>query len=256
MNDIKARKFYIRHREGYPETEMQDCARRGMWEQNVETAAFEWTDDIDNMADLGPEVGIAGYIGDIWRGLKKLGVPIPPNVDYPEKLTDFLGRKIWQGTLGEVRASTSPLFVKPVEQKLFTGFLWQGASDFQSRRRVVTHPDETPCWISEPAQMVAEFRSMILYRRILDVRRYKGDWSKAPSRDIIEAAVRAMGRKAPHSYCLDWAVTDDGRTILVEMNEGYAFGHYGASHINYAKMLAARWWQLVSGKDVEGPHAD
>lgn len=251
MNEIRATKFYVRHREGYPETEMQEYARRGMWEQNVETAPFEWIDDVDSMEDLGPEVGVAGYIGDVHRGLAKLGAAVPPNVDYPGELTEFLGRRVWRGVLGEVRAAVSPLFVKPVEHKLFTGFLWQGQQDASSRRRVVTHPDDTPCWIADPVEMVAEYRSMILYRRVVDCRRYKGDWSKAPSRDVVEAAVRAMGRRAPHAYCLDWAVLSDGRTVLVEMNEGYAFGHYGMSAQNYAKMLAARWWQMVTeGRDA------
>lgn len=250
MNDVKARKFYVRHREGYPETEMQEYARRGMWELNVETKPFEWVDDIDAMEDLGPEVGIAGYIGDVHRGLARLGVPVPPPVDYPEELAEFLGRRVWQGTLGEVRGTLAPVFIKPLEHKLFNGFLWEGQQDAVSRRRVLTVPDSTPCWLSEPVQIEAEFRSMVMYRKVLDVRRYKGDWAKAPSRDVVESAVRAMGRRAPHAYCLDWAVLADGRTVLVEMNEGYAFGHYGMSHLSYARMLAARWWQIATGQDA------
>lgn len=103
MSDIEATKFYIRHREGYPETEMQDYARRGFWTLGVETATFEWVDDIKSLEDLGPTVGIAGYIGDVYEGLKKLGKEIPATIDYPEVLGEFLGRKIWTGTLGDVR---------------------------------------------------------------------------------------------------------------------------------------------------------
>lgn len=244
MNEIEATKFYIRHREGYPETEMQDYARRGMWTLNVETAPFEWIDDIDEFHDLGPNVGIAGYIGDVHRGLKVLNKPIPLNVDYPEVLTEFLGRKIWISTLEEVRASINKVFVKPREHKAFTGFVW--LNDKESRGRIVTQHDDCPVFISEPVNFVAEYRTFILYRKIIDCRRYKGDWSVAPNRDVVESAVKTMGRRALHAYCLDFGITDDGRTLLVEMNEGYAFGHYGLHPVSYARMLSARWKEMTS----------
>jgi hypothetical protein len=215
-----------------------------MWMLNVETQPFERIEDIDGFNDLGPTVGVAGYIGDVHRALNKLGLPIPPNVDYPEALTEFLGRKIWRGTLAEVRASITPLFVKPCEHKAFSGFVWR--ADQESRMRIVTHADETDVYIAEPLDIVVEYRSFIYFRKVIDCRRYKGDWSVAPSRDVVEAAVKAMGREAPHAYCLDWGVTADGKTFLVEMNEGYAFGHYGLQPVSYARMLSARWKQMTS----------
>jgi hypothetical protein len=243
QEQIEADKFYIRYREGLPETEMQDAARRGFWTMGVETAPFEWVDDIDAMADLGPTVGVAGYIGDVWRGLRKLGKPIPPALDYPPELTDWLGRRVWKSTLDDVRRSIVPTFVKPEVQKQFTGFVWR--ADQESRRRIVCEPDETVVWCSEPVEFVAEYRACILYERVIGCRLYKGDWGQAVSRHMVESAVKAMGNKAPHAYCLDFGVTDDGRTLLVEANEGYAFGHYGLSAVSYARMLSARWYELA-----------
>ena len=244
MNDIEATKFYIRHRDGYPEMEMQDCARRGFAALNVETAPYHWIDDVDDMQDLGPTVGVAGYIGDVWKALKKLGKPIPPALDYPKELEEFLGRKVWASTLDEVRATVEPVFVKPVEQKAFTGFLYK--PDGQSRWRVVSHPGELPVWCSEPVEFVSEYRAFILYRKIVGCRLYKGDWSVVPARATVEAAVKAMGRKALHAYALDFGVTSDGRTLLVEANEGYALGHYGLQDVTYARILSARWHELTS----------
>lgn len=243
MSNIDATKFYIRHREGYPETEMQEYARRGFWTLGIETAPFTWIDDIDSLEDLGSTVGVAGYIGDVHRGLTKLGKSIPPNIDYPPSLHEFLGRKIWAGTLNEVRGSVSKLFVKPREHKLFTGFVWHPL-DRDSRMRVVIQHDDCPVWIAEPVEFVSEYRSFILNQDIIDVRKYKGDWSKAPDRDIVERAVKAM-ESPPHAYCLDWGVTSDGRTLLVEMNEGFAFGHYGLHPVSYARMLSARWMEMT-----------
>lgn len=44
--------------------------------------------------------------------------------------------------------------------------------------------------------------------------------------------------------------TDDGRTLLVEVNDGYALGCYGLQHNLYAKLLAARWAELVGVPDA------
>ncbi len=242
---IEATKFYVRHRGGYPETEMQDYARRGFWAINVETEPFESAGAIDGMSDLGPDVGVAGYIGDVWRALRKLGRDIPPPLDYPEPLAPYLGRRVWQSTLGAVRDEAGPVFVKPIVQKAFTGFVWVG--DQASRMRVVTIHDETPVLCSDPLDLVAEHRAFVLDGEILDVRRYRGDWGKAPARNVVEAAAAAMKGSAPRAYCTDWGVTAEGSTVLVEANEGYAFGHYGLHPVLYARMLSARWHELVTG---------
>ncbi len=244
MKNIEATKFYVRHREEYPETEMQDCARRGMWTLNVETKPYYWINDIDLMTDLSRTVGVAGFIGDVHHALRKMGKPIPENVDYPDELTEFLGRNIIIGTLDELRMHPGkPMFIKPLEHKAFSGFVWDGGK--VSRSRIVTHGDETKVFMCEPLTFVSEFRSFILYDQVIDCRLYKGDWSKAPDRVVVESAVKKMKKSSPMAYCLDWGVTDTGKTLLVEMNEGYAFGGYGLSHVSYAQMLSARWHEMT-----------
>jgi hypothetical protein len=245
MNPPKATKFYVRHREGYPETTLQDSARRGFWELGIETNPYEWIDDIDSIEDLGPTVGVAGYIGDVHRALTKLGKPIPPVVDYPTPLEKFLERKLFKGLLEDVRQSHYPWFIKPLEHKLFSGLLWL-PNDPESRRKTVTLADDVEIWISEPVNFVSEYRSFILDHAILDCRHYKGDWAKAPDRSTVEEAVQLMKGTAPTAYSLDWGVTDSGKTLLVEMNEGYSLGTYGLNPVFYARMLSARWFEMTS----------
>jgi hypothetical protein len=246
--NVEATKFYIRHREGYPETELQDYARRGFWTMGIETASFEWVDDIDELNDLGPTVGIAGYIGDIHRGLKRAGSPIPQNIDYPEPLRHLLHRSVVRGTLADVRRVTNSVFVKPeLDHKLFTGFVW--SNDELSRRKIVTCPDDISVWISEPITIISEYRTFILNNEVLDCRRYKGDWGKCPNHKIVDQAVKDMSHIAPAAYCIDFGITDKGQTILVEMNEGFSMGHYGLHPVQYARMLSARWFELASNKE-------
>ena len=97
--------------------------------------------------------------------------------------------------------------------------------------------------------MESEYRAMILHGDIIDVRRYKGDWSLAPDRETVEDS-----GSAPASYTLDFAVErsfDDiewmsiNKTVLVEANDGFAFGNYGLLPEAYASCLAARWKEMV-----------
>ena len=240
---IEATKFYVRHREGYPELEMQDVARRGFLAMGVEVAPYEWGDDVfERMDDLGPTVGIAGYIGDVWKALDRLGVPHPEPVDYPEELRPFLGRSIHQATLGEVTRSVARVFVKPVQHKFFTGFVWDNTRT--SRMRIVTVPPETPVWVSDVVEFAAEFRCFVLDGEVLDVRRYNGDWWRTPDPEVVGSAVDATYRSS-RALALDFGVTRDGRTLLVEKNDGFALGTYGLGHTHYARMLSARWHELT-----------
>ena len=133
------------------------------------------------------------------------------------------------------------VFIKPIEQKLFTGFVWNG--DEVSRRRICTHGNEVKIFTCEALKIVSEYRSFILDFEVLDCRRYKGDWNIAPNKSIVNTAV-AMMAGFPRAFCLDWGILESGETILVEMNEGYAFGHYGMAPDLVARMLSARWNEM------------
>jgi|SRR5690606_3256643 len=248
-------KAYIRFKGNVPETQLTALAYEGFSKLGAECVPFYWVDEIDSMEDLGPETLICGYIGDIHWGLKKLGKPIPPALDYPESLKPFFGREIIETTLGEVRRAvhneSQQVFIKPVEHKAFTGFVYDGGP--VSRRRVVMFDDATPVYRSDVIPMVSEYRCVILAGNIIDVRRYNGDWAVAPHRDDVEAAVDAYQKSgtAPICYTLDVAfVPVDGglhgaNTVVVEVNDGFAFGHYGMQPEAYASCLAARWKEMT-----------
>lgn len=243
---VETRKLWVRYREGVPETEMQYLAHEGCRQLGLETEAFTWVDDVDEkMHDLGPDVGISGYIGDVWHALKRVGKDPPEPVDYPDELVAYLGRAVERTTVRAVRNTIKPIFVKPVEHKVFTGFVHK--CDGASRMRLVSCADDVPCWTSEVIDFVSEHRVFVLRGEILDVRRYKGDWAVAPSRAIVEQAVAAWKSK-PEACCLDFGVTRSSETLLVEANDGFSFGAYGLAATAYVRMISARWNQLVTGR--------
>lgn len=240
-------KFYIRFRGEFPETELMAHAKQGLETLGAEVVPFYYGDDIDSMEDLGPETGVIGYICDVKRALDKLNKPMPAELDYPDSLKPWYHRKITQGTICNIINSTETLFIKPTEQKLFTGFVWKGCTDRESRMRIVTIPNNTPIWISEVVDFVSEYRCVIRDGKIVDVRRYKGDWSIAPNRIDVECAVKNFisSGESPTVCCIDFGIMKSGATAIVEVNDGFAFGHYGMNPVEYAKCLATRWYELA-----------
>ena len=53
--------------------------------------------------------------------------------------------------------------------------------------------------------------------------------------------VELMKLEANRAYCLDVGCLEDRSTLLVEVNDGYAFGAYGLRPELYMKMISARW---------------
>ncbi len=189
---------------------------------------------------------VVGGIGSCHAVMRRLGVQIP-RINYPESLRPFLGRKLWQSTIDQVSNDPEswPLFVKPVEDKRFTGKAILGISDLVGCGTSGENP-EVIC--SEVVDFKAEWRCFVRYREILDVRPYKGDWRLHFDPSIIERAVKDYS-DAPAGYGIDFGVTGDGRTLLVEVNDGYALGSYGLQHDLYAQLLAARWSELMGVDD-------
>jgi hypothetical protein len=243
------RKCYIRHRESLPDNAQHYASLTGFHELGVEVVPFYGFGDIDGLDDLGPEVGIHGFVGDTFAALKLIGMPLPEPIDYPEELRGFLQRRVWQTTLDAVTSGGGMIvgnFIKPVRHKLFTGRVWTGSiADRLATEGTPGVAADEPVWCSHPVNFVAEFRCFVLDDKVLDVRRYKGDWSKAPDRHKVARAVMAYS-SAPVAYALDWGVTDDGMTLLVEVNDAFALGAYGMDPVLYARMISARWEQLAS----------
>jgi hypothetical protein len=147
-------------------------------------------------------------------------------------------------TLGRVRASGRVVFVKPITaRKLFAGLILR--DDAAIRRRLIHVEDSTEVWACDPVEFVSEYRVFVLDHEIVDVRRYRGDFARAPSREVVERATTDLRAVAPCAYAIDFGITDDGRTLLVEMNDGFSFGTYGLAPTLTARILSARWNELA-----------
>lgn len=187
---------------------------------------------------------VVDFVDESRQALEHLGVALPAVPTYPGDLARFLGRKIWASTINRVAASPEewPVFVKPRDDsKNFTGVLVRSTRDLIG----CGDPEyNTPVWCSAPLRFLREWRCFVRSGEIVDVRPYKGDWRVHHDSAVIEDAVSAW-KEQPQGCALDFGLDEHRRTVLVEVNDGFALGAYGLLPIEYARLLAARWTELV-----------
>ncbi|MBA4192006.1 MAG: DUF4343 domain-containing protein [Planctomycetaceae bacterium] len=209
---------------------------------------FEWPQLRDGLIDVTPSTLVVGGVSTVLHALRLLGAA-PPTIDFPDSLLAYLGRQVRATTLGEVRGLLSgdapePLFVKPREiHKAFTGYV---LSAFRDLIPTAHFPDEMAVWASETVDFVSEWRYFVRGHEIIGVGHYNGDPFLHPDAVTVKKAVADYRVEAPVAYGIDFGVTADGRTVLVEVNDGYSLGHVGMRPVPYANMLEDRWMELVT----------
>ena len=237
-------KVYVQsHENGIPHNYNFMNAYQGFYEMGFEVVPFH---DNDKFQESNKEDVVVGYVGTVRARLADFGI-ITPEMDYPDELQKYLGRKIWQTKMNEVNNNQDcwPVFVKPLEDKQFTGVVVRSPKDLIGCGIQGVNQD---VYCSEIVKFEAEWRCFVRYGHILSVRPYKGDWRKHYDYKEIENAVKEF-TSAPAGYAIDFGLTDDGRTLLIEVNDGYALGCYGLFYIDYAKLLSARWAELTGTED-------
>ena len=218
-------------------------AYQGFYEMGFEIVHFY---NNNTLCESNKEDIVVGYVGTVRSRLQDFEI-ITPEMDYPNELQEYLGRRIWKTKMNDVNNNPNnwPVFVKPIEDKQFTGIVVHSAKELigcgiQGVNQSV--------YCSEIVNFVAEWRCFVRYGKILGVKPYKGDWRKHYDYRIIENAVNDF-KSAPVGYAIDFGLTSDGRTLLIEVNDGYSLGCYGLFYIDYAKLLSARWSELTDTKD-------
>ena len=218
----------------------------GFKAMGVETVPYFNSHEIDAVTR---EDIVVGGIGACQYVLKQFHITVP-HINYPEALQPYMGRGVWNSTIGKVNCDVEswPVFVKSVEDKQFTGVVVRSANDLSG---FGIDGDDTPVLCSEPVHFIAEWRCFVRYGEVLDLRPYKGDWNVAPNFKTIQSAIDAY-TDAPAGYGIDFGLTEDGKTLLVEVNDGYGLGCYGLHHALYAQLLSARWSELMGVDDPFG----
>ncbi|MEY8562658.1 ATP-grasp domain-containing protein [Eggerthellaceae bacterium 3-80] len=189
---------------------------------------------------------VVGGIGLCQLVMRRFGVEVP-RINYPDTLKTYLGRRLWTSTINRVNNDVEswPVFVKPVQDKKFTGVVVRSTRDLIG---CGTSGEDAEVICSEVVSFDSEWRCFVRYGEILDIRRYNGSWRRSFDPRVVEDMVAAY-LDAPAGYAIDIGVTSRGETLLVEVNDGYALGSYGLQQNLYAQLLNARWSQLMGVED-------
>jgi hypothetical protein len=181
--------------------------------------------------------------------LDKLGVIYNKIDTYPTQLYPFMNRTIEKSTIGQVKEVwqtwTEKKFMKPIHQKKFNGLQIKSILDWISLGKV---EDSIEVYLTGIVNFESEFRIYIQDGEILEGKHYGGNWTKVPDEGVIKEAIKEFGKFSPCAYALDFGVTDDGKTTLVEFNDATSLGNYGIYHIWYSEMLSARWFEITYNK--------
>ena len=224
----------------------------GFREMGAEIIKYEKIDEIYDI--VTNEDIVLDYIDQCLTIFDKFGVH-PHLDDYPDVLKPYLGRTIWTDTINNINSNPDKwgVFVKPKKEKAFTGKVINGPKDLVGCGSCYENYE---VYCSEPLEILREWRGFIYYDKLIDLRPYNGNWCYSYDHNAIKRAVNAFltWEDRPVACSLDFAVIerDAGeiqQTIFLEANDAYALGNYGLHHLDYAKLISARWSQLLNRKD-------
>lgn len=242
----------------------------GFLELGAEIIKYQLIDDIYN--EVTKEDIVLDYIDQCLTIFDKFGIR-PHLDDYPEVLKQFLGRPIWKDTINSINNNPNKwgIFVKPTKEKAFTGKVINNPRDLIGCGSCYENYE---VYCSPILDIKREWRGFVYYDELIDLRPYNGHWCWTSYLDnmVIQKVMNTFKswKDRPVACSLDFAVieehkfynnlgeevayeTDDERveykTILLEANDAYALGNYGLHHVVYAKLISARWSQLLSRPD-------
>ena len=231
-------------------------AMYGFRELGAEIIPYHKIDEIYDRVNR--EDIVLDYIDQCNSIFSKFGIE-PSIPDYPKVMDKFLGRKICKDTINSISRSeakwSAGYFVKPVRSKVFTGKIISSISDLVG---CGNYSEDYDVLVSEPLDICAEWRCFILYDEIVDVRPYgllldrnRKSYKYHYDFKVLDSMLEAFisWEERPMACSLDICVTKDGQTLLVEINDAYSLGCYGLASVFYAKLISARWSQLLGVKD-------
>ena len=147
-------------------------------------------------------------------------------------------------TMAEFREDTRcPIFVKPNgrAKEFISGVL----TSLSTKELLLNDvPDDEECFVSDIVDFVSEYRGYVIKGKLEGIKHYLGDFRVFPDMKIVDSAVKDY-ISAPAGYSIDFGVTSDGRTLLIECNDGWSLGNYGLESKLYCKLLTSRWLEIM-----------
>ncbi len=185
-------------------------------------------------------VGSVEFMREVFNRIGKIDVRLPKNSNRDSKI-------ITLAEAHEIVSKGEKLFVKPLEIKLFTGLVLDGAS-YSCLKGL---PDDTKVLAYEPFRqnIVSEWRVYVHNHEAIDARHYSGNFSISPSTydySLISTIIRLNKKDFPIAYTIDIGLFTSTNFEIIEYNDMWAIGQYGMPNDLYLRLLKDRYFQIVN----------
>tara|TARA_R110000851_G_scaffold47424_2_gene115179 strand:- start:21195 stop:21983 length:789 start_codon:yes stop_codon:yes gene_type:complete len=193
---------------------------------------------------------IVGSVESTSQFFKACGIEVPNYLGYPHELERYLDRELELTEIDGLKNVDFPYFIKPSEGvKMFTGEVIESQKQLDNLKEYYNVNDETGIWYSGLVNFISEFRCFVHEGELKGIQFYQGDFKVFPDVSVIEEMVKTY-TSANCAYTLDVGVTDDGKTLLVEVNDMWAIGSYGMDAKTYVLMCVRRMREI--GRQFHG----
>lgn len=162
------------------------------------------------------------------------------------------GRKVWKDTINSIASDETKWkagwFVKPVRSKAFTGKVIRSLNDLVG---CGNYYEDYEVICSEVLDIRREWRCFIYYDEIYDIKPYKGDYHYTYDPKVLDCLMSDFRKWEQRlvACAIDIGVTAEHQTVLIECNDAYSLGAYGLVDYRYAKLISARWAQILERED-------
>ena len=226
--------------EGIPYNVDTFSAYQGFKELGFECLFFNKYEDLIDV-DHKQEEPIVGDFEILKQRLHEFNIEYK-RIDFPAEIGEFIGRLMFSTNIQTIKKNPKflPLFIKSLGDKRLPGKVFLNSNDVDSH---INDSDNFEVLCSYPVNFTSEWRVFIRHGEVLDVRPYKGDRKVHCNHQIIKDAVQTY-TSAPSAYSLDFGVTDENETLLININEGCTSECYGLNPEVYARFLLTRWEEL------------
>jgi hypothetical protein len=233
-------KVYIQSVNNFPISDWAVSAYLGFRDKQMNIIFFENIEEVP----ISPNNIVVAYIEDTIKYFKNLGVDIPKAINIPKELIKYTKRNIRYMTMGEFKNDPQiPVFVKP--NKFAKEFVSGVIKKSDSKKYFFNDiTDDTPVLVSDVIDIISEYRCYVLKGDLKGIKWYIGDIRIFPDVKVIDAAI-ADYNSAPLAYVIDFGITKDGETVVVECNDAWSVGNYGLNDTTYANMLLTRWLEIT-----------
>ncbi len=181
-------------------------------------------------------VGSTDFMQGLFSLVGLTDVRLPKNSNRPSEIIT-LEEALTRAKAGE------KLFIKPLEIKLFTGFVL----DQMQYACLENKPLDTPLLAYKPFEerIESEWRVYVHHHKMLDSKNYSGDFTLCPNYEYVDAVIKENSKIFPCAYTIDIGVLTSNENVVIEYNDMWAIGNYGIPNDLYLKALRDRYAEIM-----------